>query len=239
MWMAHSVGAVWNHFFTLLAGCVATVLLALFQKFVSKREIPNKIYTWILLAFLFFACLQAIRDEHNNTEQAINGPDGKVTAWAKYNQCDKERFGKATLADQLQGQVAAQQSELGGQQDTFNKCLLALGLQNKPAPARITTRWVLLGTKAHGASRDFGVAVALTDKAIPSVNGVLSCKKPFTVNEFMVAGDVEIQQFQSNTISDHEVKLGIAAPWTPTSPFIVLLMGDDLVNAKCTFTQQS
>jgi hypothetical protein len=63
--------SVANHIFTLAAGCAVTVLIGLFEKYILKRPISVKIEVIVLLAFLFFACFQAWRDEYDRatTEQ--------------------------------------------------------------------------------------------------------------------------------------------------------------------------
>jgi hypothetical protein len=56
--------AVWVHAITLAAGCVVTVGINLFEKHILKRTIPLKVDLAILLAFVFFACFQAWRDQY-------------------------------------------------------------------------------------------------------------------------------------------------------------------------------
>jgi hypothetical protein len=57
------VYAVGDHAVTLAAGCVITVLLGILEKRILKRPVPVKAEIGILLAFVFFACFQAWRDE--------------------------------------------------------------------------------------------------------------------------------------------------------------------------------
>jgi hypothetical protein len=58
------VQAVWVHAITLAAGCVVTVMLGLFERHILKRPVSARTEIAILLAFVFFACFQAWRDEH-------------------------------------------------------------------------------------------------------------------------------------------------------------------------------
>jgi hypothetical protein len=59
------VYSVWDHVFTLAAGCVLTVVINLIEKYALKgRRIPLKADLAILLAFLLFACFQAWRDQY-------------------------------------------------------------------------------------------------------------------------------------------------------------------------------
>jgi len=61
--------ALADHTFTLLAGCGATVILGLLQKYVFKTPLSLKWEMTILLAFVFFAGFQAWRDEHQKAAQ--------------------------------------------------------------------------------------------------------------------------------------------------------------------------
>jgi len=57
--------SVWDHVFTLLAGCVLTVLINFIEKYGLKgKKIPLKADLAVLLICLFFACFQAWRDQY-------------------------------------------------------------------------------------------------------------------------------------------------------------------------------
>ncbi len=60
--------AVVGHSFTLLAGCTATVMLGMIEKFVLKRPISLKSSLAILLAFVFFSCFQAWHDQYQRAD---------------------------------------------------------------------------------------------------------------------------------------------------------------------------
>ena len=68
-----------SHLFTLLAGCVVTVMLALIEKYALKRKLSVKAEIAILLLFVLFACFQAWQDQYrsrlkadSNTQDALN-----------------------------------------------------------------------------------------------------------------------------------------------------------------------
>jgi hypothetical protein len=55
--------AVGAHATTLAAGCIVTVMIGILEKHVLKRPISVKAEIAVLLAFVFFACFQAWRDQ--------------------------------------------------------------------------------------------------------------------------------------------------------------------------------
>jgi hypothetical protein len=58
------LGAVWDHAFTLAAGCVVTVVINIVEKhFMNGKKLPLKADLAILLTFVFFACFQAWKDQ--------------------------------------------------------------------------------------------------------------------------------------------------------------------------------
>jgi len=58
------IGALFDHFFTLLAGCVVTVLVGILEKRVLKRPISVKWEVGVLLCFVLFACFQTWREQY-------------------------------------------------------------------------------------------------------------------------------------------------------------------------------
>jgi hypothetical protein len=62
--------ALLDHIFTLLAGCGATVMLGLLQKYVFQQPLSLKWELTILLAFIFCAGFQAWREEHQEATEA-------------------------------------------------------------------------------------------------------------------------------------------------------------------------
>lgn len=62
-----SVLAQW---FELLSGCVVLVIIGLLEKYFLKREIPIKVYTMVLAAFVFWACFQAWHEQYEINKNA-------------------------------------------------------------------------------------------------------------------------------------------------------------------------
>ncbi|HEV2323156.1 MAG TPA: hypothetical protein VGS10_04295 [Terracidiphilus sp.] len=71
---------LWEHVSTLLAGCGATVVLGILQKYVFKKPLSLKWELTILAAFIFFATFQAWRDktvvQQERTYIQLNGAGG-------------------------------------------------------------------------------------------------------------------------------------------------------------------
>jgi hypothetical protein len=64
--------AVAGNWFTLLAGCVATVVIALFEKYGLKKRLSVKVEIAVLLLFVFFASFQAWRSEYLKTRPGLH-----------------------------------------------------------------------------------------------------------------------------------------------------------------------
>jgi hypothetical protein len=64
--------AVWDHAFTLAAGCVVTVVINLIEKYALKgKKLPAKADIAILLLFVFFATFQAWRDQYDKVKAIL------------------------------------------------------------------------------------------------------------------------------------------------------------------------
>ena len=73
------LGAVWVHAITLAAGCVVTVVINLLEKYVIKKTLGWKVDLAILLAFVFFACFQAWRDQYEVAVKVNQNPSIQIT----------------------------------------------------------------------------------------------------------------------------------------------------------------
>lgn len=71
--------AVWDHAVTLAAGCVVTVMLGIIEKRILKRPVSAKVEVGILLAFVFFACFQAWRDQYEKAKNIATVPTVQIT----------------------------------------------------------------------------------------------------------------------------------------------------------------
>jgi hypothetical protein len=60
---------IYDHLFTLLAGCVVTVVIGIIEKRILKRPLSLKLEVGVLLAFVFFASFQAWREQYRSAKQ--------------------------------------------------------------------------------------------------------------------------------------------------------------------------
>jgi hypothetical protein len=60
---------IYDHVFTLLAGCVVTVIIGVVEKRVLKRPLSLKLEIGIFLAFVLFASFQAWREQYRLAQQ--------------------------------------------------------------------------------------------------------------------------------------------------------------------------
>lgn len=239
-----------------VAGVVLTVA-AFFDHYIeelAKREsalhkglavalrLLAKNLKFIALACLVVGCFQAWTDEHHNTEEAINGPEGKIRAWSLYNQCDKERFGKSTLVDSLETQTSFFQRQIGNQQDVFNKCILALGLEGARKPAVASIRIATLDSFSvilkSKPDTKIKVVVVRVDQLRKTVNGQLACSSPMQFIEAHLASSETLRMGGNGSlqINDYTVNVNITGePWSPDDDLILLIVGDNISAGACTF----
>jgi hypothetical protein len=64
------IARLFDHLFTLLAGCVVTVVVGIIEKRILKRPISWRLDVYILLGFIFFAGFQAWQDQYHRAQTA-------------------------------------------------------------------------------------------------------------------------------------------------------------------------
>lgn len=76
--------SVWDHAFTLAAGCVFTVVITLIEKhFMNGKKLPLKADIAILLMFVLFACFQAWHDEFQKADHLQASVNAKPVEQAR------------------------------------------------------------------------------------------------------------------------------------------------------------
>lgn len=220
---ASFVGAVFGHVFTLLAGCVVTVMINLIEKYLLKgKRMPIWADVSVLLLFLFFACFQAW-----NNQRATADTQSSLAKISNDNfeACDKDRFGKTVLTDQLLSQISQSQKLLDGQQGTFNQCVLALGVK-KNEPLRISAIWVYTGLPVSDDRKRFlATIISETNQLLTSVNLRVHCDHDFMLQRanFPHEGTTV---FGGEQLDNQSADVQIGAPWAPGQPLVTTVTFD-------------
>lgn len=242
------LGALGSHLITLLAGCVLTVMLGVLQKYVFKRPLSVKEDVAILLIFLFFACFQAARDEHRNTQIVIAE---KSTAVGEQNSCLTDYRVEQAFSKGLQNMNNAQRTTIDNQtglfakqQGAINSCVVSLGKLNPviterttalamPTPVRVQNTGELL--------KNLFVIVILTNHKLEP-RGRIKCNQPFSIYGFpslhAETMTVAIMQSPPEQISDEEYGIWVrnsGAIWDDNNP-IYFAARSSAENLLCTFT---
>lgn len=218
--------ALANHILFTFGG-VFLMLVAIVEKLRNK---PTE--AWIFwsaaLVCLFIACYGAWVDEHHNTGTVIAE---KADVWSKYNQCDKFLGSKSTLADSQASQLVQFQSQIANQQDTFNRCIMALGSMNVPQPVRVKVWDVHTPiTQAVPSGEKFTVweLVVVTNRAVSPTDVLVHCDTPFNAINSSVAGAGPLMNSVFGQTSDREYEVGFTTPaWKPENPILITVAAKD------------
>lgn len=191
---------------------------------------------WIGLLCVLTACYQAWSAEHNQVNEVLNGKDGKVEAWNKFNHCDAELGSKKSLLDTYSSQVTRQQSMLDSEQGTINTCVVALAKSSIPEPQRyITFRYA---PDLKKASRVLQLIVT-TNKIKSPVNLMLECETDFTEYDTEIVrgqGETEIAQAQVRPDGKRGTIHIASPPWTPINPLMITVYSNHSELNSCKIT---
>jgi hypothetical protein len=176
---------------------------------------------------LFIGCYRAWVFEHNNAQTAMygmDGMDGKAEAWPKYNTCDKERAVKSVLTDTYSSQIAQQRTQLDSEQDTFNRCILAMGQKNTPEPLKIEVmRWKIpeTYTYANVGKIQFWTLVVVTNKVFSATRGTLECDSPFSAITSTLLTHGNALRADYERINPHAIHIEfLYPPWSSQNPLV-------------------
>jgi len=198
--------------------------------FIARGNALKKNLGAIALICLFIGCYRAWVFEHNNAQAAMYGKDGKSEAWARYNQCDKERAVNDVLAKSCSTNLTYQQSRNDGQQDLFNRCLLELGLKSKPEPVVIKVSEAAFNAnlgKDEKSAKDlrYWVIAAFVNREVTPFNGTFRCAGNFVVRQGRLAISNVRDDSQLNTshrLEDGGYRIESVQPstWRPDRPLL-------------------
>ena len=234
--MSDYISAVTAHWFWWI-GLVLT-LEPLFQRLLPKRWqqwIGGKMSDvklaprWFALAgaaLLVVAFFQAWRDEHRNAYEAMYGKDGKAEAWSKFNACDKDRAIAQQSMNILTGQLANNNGLLLGQQDTFNRCVLALGLRNSPERPKVDVQWATMGEQRdteNAVVSQTVLFVGRTNRSLSEVRHQITCPFPFKFRTFGLSQKETLTfEFESGQDSDRVASFSLRRAWRPEATLIIV-----------------
>jgi hypothetical protein len=223
------IGNVLAHLVALMSG-IASFAIATYEA-VKSKPIRSRTFWVIGSVCLVIAFNQAWRDEHHNSQLLI---DQKAEAWSKYNSCDKQLAVASSLNTTYYGQIADQRTRLDGQQDTFNRCILAIGVKAQEPP-RLTTFWAITNIKAQKPDGSMSALVAVvseTNRRFPSVDVDVKCNVPFSFNYAdLPGGDLFVMQSNHQT-SPNTVHVSINSAWSPGIPLVATLAVDADLKTK-------
>jgi len=200
--------------------------------FIKRGNALKKNLGAIALICLFIGCYRAWVFEHNNAETAMYGKGGKSEAWDEYTKCDKERAVKTVLSDTYSGTLASQQTQLFQQQDTFNRCILALGQSVQPAALKVRfRRWVIpqISQKdADGTLTKLWIMLAFPNKTVFPLKGTVACKTPIRLLETTIITDGSVLRSNSTALNDRTIKFDyMQPPWSQESPLAIAIMAKE------------
>jgi hypothetical protein len=195
------------------------------NRFLETRwpEWKKNLKTLALLC-LFVGCYRAWSFEHKNAETAMYGPEGKAEAWSKYNACNQNLAVKSALADAYSVQIGQQRGSLDKQQDTFNGCILAMGLKNSPEPLKIDVMlWKIpaVYTFPNIGQAQFWTLVLITNKVQNTTRGTLHCDVPFTAlrSTILTHGNAMRSDYEQTKPDAVHVEF-LYPPWSAQNPLV-------------------
>jgi hypothetical protein len=226
--------AVFTLHFVLLGGCVLTVLVALWEKYLSKRGISKGIHARVILFLLFFACFQAWQQEHQSKlgrERDLHTERGLTQA-----STTRERHCQAV-------------SE--GKSYQINSCLVQLGKAQQSEPLRVVghlvpggaSKRLLVGQNADTGRRSQVDAfertyVVVTNRILTPVRLVVSCEGVVVKADGNILGTTtRYVGGWGGRLSAQSFGVGILSPaWAPTNPMLVTVMAT-VDPVGCRFSQ--
>jgi hypothetical protein len=154
------------------------------------------------------------------------GKEGKAEAWAKYNACDKDRAVAQQSVNLVSSELGQRDGLLSNQQDTFNKCVLALGVKNVPESPRVDVQWMTVGEqkdKNNSVVTQTVLFVARTNVTLPEVRHKLTCPFPFKFHTDGLSQKEGLTwMFENGQDSDTTASFTIQRQWRPEQTLVVV-----------------
>jgi hypothetical protein len=210
---------------------VVTGAIPFFIDLIDKMfdwQMPKKLYVVFVGLGLLLAMFSAWKEERDAKDASFGD---KARVESQFNQCDKERAVNDAVAKSCSASLGFQQTRNDGQQDLFNRCLLSLGVSNKPEPASIkisdTSFDGNVGKDKEGKDKRLWVLTAIVNKTTSPFQGTFKCDGDFVVVQGRLAipnaGDAN-EIVSNHTLSDGGYRVEYVQPsaWNPNMPMLFI-----------------
>ena len=231
------VVAVFEHWHGWVSGGVLAFFLEVGDR-LKKWEIKPRIFAVILGVGLFWSVFAAWRDEHHNTATVI---DEKAKAVGDLGTCSGDLKTETEKSKLLERQNLQQQITTNSQQDSLNRCIVALGSAIRPERLR-TEAWYV-GTvveKRNPQHLYMGTWVGMTNKIVTPIRLLVTCEGNVAdVGGWVLGTGGMMSGGWGGRFSPKKYGMGITSPsWTPANPLLVTVYADQRDLGTCKFEEQ-
>jgi hypothetical protein len=227
------VGSVFGHVFTLLAGCVVTVVINLIERhFMKGRKLPPWADIAILLLFLFFACFQAWRDKSGELEkQQVARTTDTDSATNKYDLL-KFNFDDLNARCKYQsGVIDTLTTQNRDQQNSINLCQTQAIRRLQPVPDK-TVAFPVKSLPGPNAA----TYIMLTNKTVSPVTIEVTCDSPITDLQGGPINTTIMTYSPAYLVGKNAWSFTIATPpWAPDYPIVISFKYPGPNEPKCDF----
>ena len=218
--------------FILLGGCVLTVLVSLYEKYVRRQEVSTRAYTLVILILAFFSCFQAWQQEHQSRigrEQDLHRQEGQtaqkseqlVQEFRRRDRCEGSVRDLENSDSRKDGALSAQSSQIQVQQASINGCL-SQAMKLLSPDLKLTMHTIDYRPAENGAQ--IVTILMLTNKPLSPVRISGDCNQSLEKSaSARIAGSLTMMGTEVS-IAGSRLEFGIDSPsWTPASPILLRL----------------
>lgn len=218
-----------------------------------RSQQGDKSMTWrtniaiLFCAFWFLATYSAWHDADKNLRQVISD---RAIDVGNLNICRSDLKTSNALLAQSSGYLSHQQTTIdaiqtafNNQQDSVNKCVVALGKMNPIINTHISVAAVKVASNDQAKERFYGLAIMTNRKLEP--RGILKCNDPFRLSSISLSAMQNPVFVPNNTlerVNDREYSIGInytPALWIEGNPIMAAAATNSEDDLHCTFSPQT
>jgi hypothetical protein len=235
--------------FVLLGGCVLTVLVGFYEKFIAKKAVSVRAYVRVIVTLMFFACFQAWQQEHRSKigrEGDLHAQEGLTLSQKletqreanRHEQCEGSLREAQNSLSRFQGAVGAQTSQIQAQQGTINGCLTQAMKLLTPEALRLSFV-ALPPIQRQKATTKSANYLVLVNKTITPVRMSITCKTPAHIEASVLGTGTQSGSFENQDYIGTEHMIAIDSPaFGPSSPLLVSLDFNTEQEPDCQFSQR-